>query len=134
MLAALVGGEFLLQQVGEGVVVALLLKVGTGDASGIVLRPQVVHLPDLAAVLALGNGGRIAGGRLGGFRRVGGKGGGGQAHGKSQDTQQPGRVGDGFPLHRKITSILLILGAKKPRGVHGAIRYLSGSRLAFCSS
>ena len=99
VLAALVGGEFLFQQIGQGIVVALLLKVGTGDASGVVLRPQVVHLPDLAPVLAPGDGGGVAGGRLGGFRRVGGKGGGGQAHGESQNAQQPGRIGDGFPLH-----------------------------------
>ena len=102
VLTALIGGEFLFQQVGEGVVIALLLEVGTGDASGVVLRPQVVHLPDLAAVLAPGDGGGVTGGRLGGFRRVGGKGGGGHGHGKGQDAQQPRRMGDGFLLHKKL--------------------------------
>ena len=102
--------------------IAVLIKVGTEDASGVVLRPQVVHLPDLAAVLAPGDGGGITGGRLGGFRRVGGKGGGGHGHGKGQDAQQPSRVVDGFPLHRKITSMLLILGAKKPVALHGVKR------------
>ena len=61
MLTALIGRKFLFQQVGEGVMVVLLLKVGTGDASGVVLRPQVVHLPDLAAVLAPGDGGGVTG-------------------------------------------------------------------------
>ena len=116
MLAALVGGEFLFQQIDEGVVVAILVKIGPGDAAGVILRPQVVHLSDLGAVLAPGDGGGITGGRLGGFRRGGGKGGRGQTHGKSQDAQEPGRVGQGFPLHNKTTSMFLILGSKKPHG------------------
>ena len=36
-------GEFLFQQVREGVVVAVLFKNRTGDAAGVILRPQVVH-------------------------------------------------------------------------------------------
>ena len=116
VLAALIGGELLFQQVRESVVVAVLFKVGPGDAAGVILRPQVVHLPDLSAILAPGDGGGIAGGRLGGFRRVGGKGGRGQAQGKSQGAQQPGRVGQGFPLHNKTTSMFLILSTKNPHG------------------
>ena len=61
VLAALVGGEFLFQQVREGVVVAVLFKIGPGDAAGVILRPQVVHFPDLSTILAPGDSGGIAG-------------------------------------------------------------------------
>ena len=80
VLAALIGGEFLFQQVGEGVVVAVLVKIGPGDASGVILRSQVIHLPDLAAVLAPGDSSGVTGGWLGGLRRSGCKGGGSQTH------------------------------------------------------
>ena len=42
MLAAFVFRELLLQQVGQGIVKAILLKVRAGDARRVILRPQVV--------------------------------------------------------------------------------------------
>ena len=71
--------EFLLQQVGEGVAEAILLKIGPGDAGGVLLRTQVVILADLRAVLAPGDGGGIA--DLG---RLRGQGSGRQGHGQAQ--------------------------------------------------
>jgi hypothetical protein len=72
VLAALVLGQLLLQEVHQGVAETLLLKIRAGDAGGIIPLGQVVNLADLRAVLTSGDGGRIAHGADGGLRRTGG--------------------------------------------------------------
>ena len=59
--AALVLGEFLLQQVHQGVPDAVLLEVGAGDARRVLLGTEVIDLADFSAVLAPGNGSGITG-------------------------------------------------------------------------
>ena len=61
VLAALVLGEFLLQQVHQGVPDAVLLEVGAGDARRVLLGTEVIDLADFSAVLAPGNGSGITG-------------------------------------------------------------------------
>ena len=60
VLPLLVLRRFLLKQVREGVVPTVLLKVGTGNTTRIILRAQVVGLADLRAVIALDDGCRVA--------------------------------------------------------------------------
>ena len=51
--------QLLLEQVCQGVMEAVLLEVRPGDASGVLLRGQVIDLADLCAVLTAGDGGGI---------------------------------------------------------------------------
>ena len=44
-----------------GFLLLILFKIGPGDAAGVILRPQVVHFPDLSTILAPGDCGGIAG-------------------------------------------------------------------------
>ena len=60
MLTALVLRQFLLEQVDEGIAEPILLKIRAGNAGGILLRPQVIILADLCAILAPGHGGGVA--------------------------------------------------------------------------
>ena len=52
--------QLLPQQVCQGVVETILFEIGPGDARGVVLRPQVVELPHLGAILTLGDSSRVA--------------------------------------------------------------------------
>ena len=52
--------QLLLEQVCQGVVEAVLLEVRPGDASGVLLRGQVIDLADLRAVLTAGDRGWLA--------------------------------------------------------------------------
>ena len=70
VLAALVLRQLLFQKVHQGVVDAVLLKVGAGDARRVLLGAEVIDLTDFPAVLAPGDGGGIAGRRR--VRRQGG--------------------------------------------------------------
>ena len=81
MLPLLIFRQFLPQQVCQGVVEAILLKVRPGDACGIVLRSQIIELPQFRAILALGDGGGVAD-----LHRVRSRcqGRGGQRHGQAQ--------------------------------------------------
>ena len=60
MLTALVLRQFLLEQVDEGIAEPILLEIRPGNTGGILLRPQVIILPDLRTIFALGDGGGIA--------------------------------------------------------------------------
>lgn len=92
--------QLLLEQVCQGVVEAVLLKVRPGDTGRVLLRGQVIDLADLRAVLTAGDRGWIADLHLGDrgewLRRQGGweqRRGYQQAGGASQD----GAFHDGVP-------------------------------------
>ena len=75
MLAGLVGRKLLLKQIHQGIVEAVLVEVGAGNARRVIGGTQIVHFADLGAVLGPGDGGGIA--RLGRQLRLGGEGGNG---------------------------------------------------------
>ena len=109
MLPLLIFRQFLPQQVCQGVVEAVLLKVGPGDACGIVLRSQIIELPQFRAILALGDGGGVAD-----LHRVRSRcqGRGGQRHGQAQHsgTQSQCSFHHSLPFSYFISSIPPILG------------------------
>ena len=68
--------QLLLEQVCQGVVEAVLLKVRPGDTGRVLLRGEVIDLADLRPVLTACDGGRVTDLHLGhfgeGLRRQGG--------------------------------------------------------------
>ena len=60
VLTALVLRQFLPEQINEGIMESILLEIRPGNAGGVLLRPQVIILADLCAILIPGHGGGVA--------------------------------------------------------------------------
>ena len=59
MLPLLIFRQFLPEEVCQGVVESVLLKIRPGDAHRVILRSQIIELPQFRAILTLGDGGGI---------------------------------------------------------------------------